>query len=148
MAEFSIRRMEVRDIDQVLFVDKTCFTAPWSKEIYEQEIRNNDFAHYFVIEESGQIIGYVGLWIVVDDAQITNIALLPRFRGYGIGEKLFGYAMQYAIGNGASRLSLEVRVSNVVAQKLYRKFGLEKGGVRNNYYPDNGEDAYVMWVNL
>lgn len=148
MAKFSIRRMEIEDIDQVLFVDKTCFTAPWSRGIYEQEIENNQFADYFVVEESEQIIGYVGLWIVADDAQITNIALLPRFRGYGIGKNLFGYAMQYATGNGAARLSLEVRVSNVAAQSLYEKFGLEKGGVRTNYYPDNGEDAYVMWVNL
>lgn len=148
MAEFSIRKMEEMDINGVMEVDVASFTAPWTKEIYEQEIKHNNHAHYFVIEESTNIVGYVGLWIVKGDAQITNIALHPTYRGYKIGEKLFGYAVQYAIQQGAIRLSLEVRVSNVVAQNLYRKFGLVPGGIRKKYYPDNGEDALVMWVNL
>lgn len=148
MAEFSIREMYEDDISAVLAVDHASFSAPWSKEIYEQEINHNKYAYYFVIEESGEIIGYVGLWIIQEDAQITNIALLPTYRGYKIGEKLFGFAMQFAIQRGADRLSLEVRESNTVAQNLYEKFGLVRGGVRKKYYPDNGEDALVMWVNL
>lgn len=148
MAEFSIREMKEEDIDAVLHIDKTCFSMPWTREIYEQEVTENQFAHYFVIEERQKIIGYIGIWIVLDDAQVTNIAILPDYRGYGIGENLFGYAVQFMIQQGAIRLSLEVRTSNIIAQKLYKKFGLRKGGVRKNYYPDNGEDAYVMWVNL
>ena len=148
MAEFSIREMAYEDIDGVMAIDRTAFSSPWSREIFEQEIIDNKFANYFVIEEANNIIGYVGLWIVEDDAQITNIALLPRYRGYKIGEKLFGYSIQYAIKMGASRLSLEVRETNIVAQKLYRKFGLVPGGIRKGYYPDNKENAIVMWVNL
>jgi ribosomal-protein-alanine N-acetyltransferase len=148
MAEFTIREMTRRDIGEVLLVDEICFTSPWARDIYEREIIENDFAYYFVIEESGEIIGYVGVWLIVDDAQVTNIAILPEYRGHGIGEKLFGFAMQFVVGKGASKLSLEVRVSNKVAQSLYKKFGLEKGGIRKNYYPDNGEDAYVMWMDL
>lgn len=148
MAEFLIREMNKEDIDAVLEVDIASFSAPWSKEIYEQEVNHNHFAHYFVIEQDHEIIGYVGLWIVEEDAQITNIALLPKYRGYKIGEKLFGFAMQFALQQGASRLSLEVRVSNTIAQNLYKKFGLVEGGIRKKYYPDNGEDALVMWVNL
>lgn len=148
MAEFSIREMVYHDIDAVLKVDEASFPTPWSREIYQREMRENKFAHYFVIEESRQIIGYVGLWIVEDDAQITNIALLPMYRGYKIGEKLFGFAVQFAMQQGATRLSLEVRESNFVAQHLYRKFGLVPGGIRKGYYPDNNEDALVMWVNL
>jgi len=149
MADFSIREMTENDINDVMEVDSASFSAPWTKEIFEQEINQNNYAHYFVVEEDKRkIIGYVGLWIVKDDAQITNIALLPTYRGYKIGEKLFGFAVQYAIQKGAVRLSLEVRVSNIIAQKMYRKFGLVSGGVRKNYYPDNGEDALVMWVNL
>lgn len=148
MAEFHIRQMEYEDIDAVMEVDRTSFPTPWTREIYVQEMNHNDHAHYFVLEESGQIIGYIGLWIVEDDAQVTNIALLPKYRGYKIGEKLFGYATHYVMEQGASRLSLEVRKSNVVAQNLYKKFGLVPGGIRKNYYPDNGEDALVMWVNL
>lgn len=148
MTEFSIREMTTGDIDSVLIVDRICFTSPWARDIYEREISANQFAHYFVIEENEKIIGYVGLWIVADDAQVTNIAILPEYRGYGIGEKLFGFALTYVLKEGASHLSLEVRVSNYVAQGLYKKFGLKKGGVRKSYYPDNGEDAYVMWVKL
>ena len=148
MAEFSIREMNEKDINGVMKVDLASFASPWTREIFEQEIHHNDHAHYFVIIGEEKIVGYVGLWIVEDDAQVTNIALLPTYRGYKIGEKLFGFAMQYAIQQGASRLSLEVRMSNVVAQKLYRKFGLVPGGIRKNYYPDNGEDALIMWVNL
>lgn len=148
MAEFSIREMNDNDIEAVMKIDQTSFSSPWSREIFEQEIGQNDFAYYYVVEENGNIAGYVGLWIVEDDAQITNIALLPKYRGYKIGEKLFGFSMQFAIEQGASRLSLEVRESNIVAQKLYRKFGLVPGGIRKNYYPDNNENAIVMWVNL
>lgn len=148
MAEFTIREMVEEDIISVLEVDRLSFSAPWTKETYVQEVKNNQYAHYFVIEERQNIVGYVGLWIVEGDAQITNIALLPKYRGYKIGEKLFGFAMQYALNQGAARLSLEVRVSNVIAQNLYKKFGLVTGGIRKKYYPDNGEDALVMWVNL
>lgn len=147
-AEFQIRKMTVEDVDAVHEVDKKCFTAPWTKKIFEKEVSSNSFAHYFVVEHEETIIGYLGMWIVIDDAQITNIAILPDYRGHGIGENVFGYGMAYAQKTGATRLSLEVRVTNEVAQSLYKKFGLKKGGVRKGYYPDNCEDAYVMWVNL
>src|SRR5699024_7800283 len=116
--------------------------------IFKYELLDNKFAHYFVVEADGEIIGYAGLWIVEDDAQVTNIGLLRKYRGYKIGEKLFGFALQYAMNHNVSRLSLEVRKSNVVAQKMYEKFGLVPGGIRKNYYTDNNEDAIVMWVNL
>jgi len=148
MAVFSIRDMLNDDIDAVMSVDQASFSTPWSREIFKREMNENKYAYYFVIEENDKIIGYAGLWIVEDDAQITNIALLPEYRGYKIGEKLFGFSVQFAIKKGASRLSLEVRESNLVAQRLYRKFGLVPGGIRKGYYPDNNEDAIVMWVNL
>lgn len=144
-----IRPMELTDIDKVHMVDVASFSAPWKKETYEHEVNTNEYAHYFIVEtDEGNVVGYVGLWLILEDAQITNIAIHPKYRGYKIGEKLFGFAMQYAMNEGAKRLSLEVRVSNIIAQQLYRKFGLVPGGVRKGYYPDNGEDAIVMWVEL
>lgn len=148
MAELVIRNMELDDIEQVMVVEISSFTTPWPERIFRQELLDNSHAYYFVMEIDKKIIGYVGMWVVFDDAQITNIAILPGFRGQKLGEKLFRFAIQRAISLGAKRLSLEVRISNIVAQKMYRKFGLVPGGIRKNYYTDNNEDAVVMWVNL
>src|SRR5690606_25175886 len=106
------------------------------------------FAEYFVIEDNEQIFGYCGLWVIVDQAQITNIAILPKYRGKKYGELLFTYVLAKAKEKGAKELTLEVRVSNIVAQKLYKKYGLVPVGVRKNYYVDNQEDALLMWVKL
>ena len=148
MGELVIRKMEVVDVDQVLEVERATFATPWTTDVFYQELVDNQHAHYFVMELDRQIIGYVGMWIVLDEAQITNIAVLPSFRGHKFGEKLFGYTIQQAMIVGVTGLSLEVRVSNLVAQKMYRKFGLVPGGIRKNYYTDNQEDAVVMWVKL
>lgn len=147
-ATIEIREMLEEDIDNVLDVDQQIFTSSWTEDIFKHEVLDNHFAHYFVVEADGKIIGFVGLWIVFDDAQVTNIGILEEYRGYSIGKKLFGFAMQYAISFGVKKLSLEVRVSNIVAQKMYRKFGLVPGDIRKRYYTDNGEDALVMWVNF
>lgn len=143
-----IRKMDVIDIDEVLEVEINSFAEPWPKEVFYQEVKKNEYAYYFVAQLDNKIIGYAGLWAVIDDAQITNIAILPEYRGKKIGEKLFEYTCQQAMRIGVKRLSLEVRVSNVIAQKMYRKFGFVPGGIRKNYYTDNQEDAIVMWVNL
>lgn len=148
MTEMSIRHMEVDDLEEVMRIDRESFSSPWTQAVFMDELRLNKQAVYFVVETKLEIVGYVGMWIVYEDAQITNIAISKRYRGYGIGEKLFGYAIQHAIQQGAERLSLEVRVSNEVAQNMYSKFGLVEAGIRKNYYTDDGEDALVMWVNL
>jgi len=101
-----------------------------------------------VIEVRHQLIGFCGVWLVLDEAQVTNIAIDPAFRGKGYGTLLFQHMVKNAIARGASNLSLEVRTSNKQAQHLYRKFGLEPVGVRKRYYTDNNEDAIVMWVRL
>lgn len=148
MAELVIRKMELADVEQVTEVEQATFSSPWPADVFQQEVVDNQHAYYFVLELEKKIIGYAGTWIVVDDAQITNIAVDPIYRGNKFGEKLFRFTLQQVMMHGAVRLSLEVRVSNVPAQKLYRKFGLVPGGVRKNYYTDNQEDALVMWVNL
>lgn len=142
-----IRRMNDQDIDQVSELDRLSFSSPWSKEIFYREIEN-PYAHYFVLDNKSEIIGYAGMWIVMEDAQITNIAIHPDYRRNKLGEKLFQHIFYYAMQAGVRRLSLEVRVSNIAAQRLYRKFGLVPGGIRKNYYTDNQEDALVMWVDL
>ena len=93
MTKMTIRKMELKDLDQVYHVDLASFSAPWKRKTYELELTENSFAHYFVVEtEDAEIVGYVGLWLIMEDAQITNIAVHPKYRGYKIGEKLFGFA--------------------------------------------------------
>ncbi|MFD2211613.1 ribosomal protein S18-alanine N-acetyltransferase [Virgibacillus halophilus] len=148
MNEPLIRPMALADIEAVMKVETATYTSPWERHIFFQELSQNFHAHYYVLELEGEVIGYAGMWVVVDDAQITNIAILPGYRGKKYGEQLFRFMVGKAVILGAVHLSLEVRVSNHIAQRMYSKFGLVEGGIRKNYYSDNQEDAIVMWVTL
>jgi ribosomal-protein-alanine N-acetyltransferase len=97
---------------------------------------------------NGQVAGYCGFWLILDEAHITNIAVHPEFRGKGYGKRLLQYVMERARRLGALKMTLEVRVSNHVAQSLYEKMGFVRSGVRKGYYTDNKEDALIMWVTL
>ncbi|WP_110113916.1 ribosomal protein S18-alanine N-acetyltransferase [Bacillus sp. CGMCC 1.16541] len=142
------RLMEIKDIDEVVKIEEQSFATPWSREAFYNELTNNQFSTYIVMEENEQIIGYCGTWIIVDEVHITNIALLPSYRGKGLGELLLRNVINVVKEMGAQSMTLEVRVSNYTAQSLYRKLGFQPGGTRRNYYSDNNEDALVMWVNL
>ena len=148
MNDIVIRSMQLEDLDQVEEIEEKSFTSTWSKNLYKKELEENDFAYYFVIEKGHHLIGFSGIWLVLDEVQITNIAIDPAYRGQGYGTLLFKHMVKYSIGKGAVNLSLEVRKSNKQAQNLYQKFGLQKAGIRKNYYTDNNEDAIVMWVRL
>lgn len=148
MNDVFIRQMNNDDLEDVIYIEKSSFTAPWTKQMLIRELNHNEYAHYFVLLYKEEIVGYAGLWIVIDDAQVTTIAIKPEFRRKGLGEKLFSYLIHYALSKRVKRFSLEVRVSNIAAQKLYRKYGLVPGGIRKKYYEDNQEDALIMWVNL
>ena len=140
--------MTLQDLDRIVEIEQLSFTLPWSRPSFYQELTNNPYARYIVMEHDGQIIGYCGMWLVMDEAHITNIAVLPQFRGKKLGEALMRQAMTLAREEGAQTMTLEVRVSNTVAQSLYRKLGFLNGGIRKRYYSDNQEDALVMWVKL
>lgn len=148
MPNIIIRAMTIDDIDQVAKIEEESFAVPWTNDIYYKELTENPYASYLVLEVDGVVLGFCGLWVVIDEAQITNFAISPSHRGAGYGSTLFQYVINQATAFGAHRLSLEVRQSNIIAQKVYQKFGLVPGGVRKNYYTDNNEDALVMWVNL
>lgn len=144
----SIRKMEAEDIGPVLIVEHNAFDVPWSEQAFHNELTNNHFATYFVAEYLNQIIGYCGVWVIIDEAHVTNLAVLSRYRGYKVGEGLLRHVMAFAKMRGARSMSLEVRVGNQIAQNLYRKLGFSDGGIRKNYYTNNSEDALVMWVRL
>ncbi|RLQ91189.1 ribosomal-protein-alanine N-acetyltransferase [Falsibacillus albus] len=140
--------MTTEDLDGVLEVEKESFSIPWSREAFYNEIENNQFAVYIVAEMEGQIAGYCGVWLVLDEAHITNVAVLPAYRGMKIGQSLMEKTMDLAREHGAASMTLEVRMSNEPAQGLYRKLGFKNGGIRKRYYTDNQEDALIMWVNF
>ena len=143
------RKMTPDDVDAVYAIELATFPSPWTLDSFHYEMQENQFAHYTVaVNDVGKVIGFCGMWIVIDSAQITNVAVLPEARGLGIGEALMRESMKVAKEGGADIMSLEVRVTNTVAQNLYRKLEFQDGGIRKGYYTDNGEDALVMWVNL
>lgn len=146
--QITFRKMEEKDINQIVKIENESFTTPWSRESFENELSKNSFALYTVLEDEEEVFGYCGVWIIVDEAHITNIALLPKYRGKKLGEALLRNVMDIARDKGARTMTLEVRVTNEIAQSLYRKLGFQNGGIRKNYYTDNQEDALVMWVNL
>lgn len=144
--EIEFRMMELDDIDEVVAVDKQSFPNPWSKATFYQEIMYNDHALYLLMLHDGKIVGYSGMWLIADEAHITNIAILPEYRGKKLGEALLQKTIELARSYDAIVMTLEVRVSNHIAQNLYEKLGFQIGGLRKRYYTDNNEDAYVMWV--
>ena len=145
---FSFRLMNIDDIDEVMHVEHQSFTLPWSREAFYNEIIQNKFAIYTVVEVDEKVVGYCGVWVVTDQAHITNIAILPEYRGRKLGEALMRQVMDLSQEKGAESMTLEVRVTNSVAQSLYRKLGFQGGAIRKRYYTDNQEDALVMWVNF
>ncbi|GEL76654.1 ribosomal protein S18-alanine N-acetyltransferase [Tenuibacillus multivorans] len=148
MSDINVREMTIDDLPEVIVIENQSFQTPWKKRDFLYDLIKNKFSHYLIIEIDDQIIGYCGIWIVLEAAQITNIAVSPDERGNRYGEKLFQEVLQYTKAKGATELSLEVRQSNIVAQRLYEKFGLKAVGTRESYYQDDGEDALVMWVKL
>lgn len=146
-AELTIRAMQVDDVPSVFDIERDSFNdSSWTIDAFYHELNENNFAKYFVIVFENEIIGYLGLWMVIDQAQITTIAIRKDFRGYGLGQLLLKYVMDYA-SHSCEVMSLEVRIDNVIAQHVYTNLGFQFGGKRKNYYGES-EDAMVMWVNL
>lgn len=146
--DLSFRLMILEDIPNVMVVEHDAFTLPWTEEAFHNELKLNHFAHYMVMEYEGRTIGYAGMWTIVDEAHITNIALLGTYRGRKWGERLLSELMKTASFLRMERITLEVRVSNEVAKRLYMKKGFKPAGIRKGYYSDNGEDALIMWADL
>lgn len=143
MNELRIRRMSADDLDTVVGIEQDTFATPWSLKSFQSEL-NNVAARYLVAELDGSVIGYAGAWIILDESHITNIAIAETFRGRGYGRLLTVALLQYLSNLGASYATLEVRVSNLRAQALYKSLQFVSVGKRKRYYEDNGEDAFLM----
>lgn len=142
-----IRSMDSQDIFSVSEVEKRSFTIPWSEEMFRIELQNPNCL-YFVAEISNVIVGYVGLWIIVDEGHISSIAVDPSYRRLKIGRALMQNIFDIAQKKQLKGLTLEVRASNIGAIELYKSFGFKTEGRRKAYYSDNQEDALIMWHHL
>ena len=144
MSGITVGLMTIRDVDAVHEIEKLCFAIPWSRESFLQEVTENACARYLVVREDGVPIAYAGMWLVLGEAHITNIAVRPDRRGRGYGELVTRSLIQLAADTGMTWMTLEVRRSNTVAQSLYKKLGFVETGLRRRYYADNNEDALIM----
>lgn len=145
--EIIIRRMTEDDIDGVVEVENSSFTIPWSKKAFLDEM-GNSLAIYFIALDRDRVVGYCGMWDVSGEGDITNIAVLPEYRGIGIGRKLISSMILEAKRRELYSVTLEVRQSNTVAKNMYKSCGFVSVGTRKKYYADNGEDAIIMTVEL
>lgn len=139
-----ILEAKIEDLDKIIEIENEVFTSCWNREQFEYELLENEFSNMYVIKEDEEIIGYAGLWILFERAEITTIAITTKYQGKKYGETLLRFLIEEAIKKGADICSLEVRVSNERAINLYRKLGFEVLRTRKNYYNDNHEDALEM----
>jgi len=146
MAEPFVRPIREQDVAAICEIEKLCFAMPWSEESILHDVKENPVACWLVLDDgAGRVIAYAGMWFVLDEAHVCNIAVHPDFRGRGYGRTILQALIDTARKNLMSLMELEVRRSNIVAQNLYHSFGFIDVGYRKRYYEDNKEDALLMF---
>ncbi len=139
-----IEPMTLADLPAVHAIERASFTTRWPDDAYRSELEANRLATYLVARIDGEVVGFAGIWLMVDEAHITTFAVAPDWRRRGIGERLLLAVVDAALARHAREATLEVRLSNVPARRLYEKYGFRPVGLRPRYYTDNGEDALIM----
>lgn len=135
------------DLDQVMDIEPVAFGSHhWSRQSFINELVNPKGNYFAAIDETGNLMGYSGFWLIGEEAHITTLAVQPDFRRQHVGERLLINNVIESANRGAIWLTLEVRVSNDAAQQLYFKYGFRSLGQLKQYYQDNGEDALVLWT--
>ena len=147
-ASVIFRPMKGTDIESVSKIERQSFSSAWNTQAYVTELANPSALYIVAWEpEAEQVVGYGGLWVIMDEAHITTLAVIPERRGQKIGEQLLAELLVASQKQGATRATLEVRERNTAARKLYEKYGFEWAAVRKKYYADNNEDAHILWIN-
>ena len=139
-----IGAMRLEDLPIVHAIEQASFTSPWPPNAYRSELETNRLASYLVVRVDDEIVAYGGMWLMVDEAHITTFAVHPAWRRQRIGERLLLAFLDLATMRRATEATLEVRLSNLPARRLYEKYGFRPVGLRPRYYSDNGEDALIM----
>lgn len=133
------------DAEDIYEISRLSFSTPWSLSSIHKELTINGSARYAIAKIGSKCIGFGGIWIILDEAHVTNIAVHPEYRGIGAGEKILIALIEMCKVENVMDMTLEVRMSNIAAQSLYKKFGFIGEGIRKKYYADNHEDAIIMW---
>jgi ribosomal-protein-alanine N-acetyltransferase len=139
-----IEMMRLEDLDEVQRIEEASFSTPWPSNAYRSELQTNRLASYLVARIDGRVVGYGGMWLMADEAHITTFAVHPMWRRQRIGERLLLAFLDLARDRYAREATLEVRLSNLAARRLYEKYGFRPVGLRPRYYSDNSEDALIM----
>lgn len=145
MIDYIVLDMNMSHIDDVVVIENLSFKTPWTRNAFAAELTRNKCAKYKVLMIDKRVVAYGGMWILLDEAHITNIAVHPEYRGMGLGNAIVEQLLIEAKKNGISSMTLEVRISNISAINLYKKYGFIEEAIRKNYYQDTGEDAIIMW---
>ncbi len=139
-----IEAMRLDDLPDVHRIELASFTTPWPEHAYRSELETNRLATYLVARVGERVVGYGGMWLMVDEAHITTFAIHPGWRRRHLGERLLLAFLDIALDRGAHEATLEVRLSNLAARRLYEKYGFRPVGLRPRYYSDDHEDALIM----
>ena len=139
--------MRLEDVEHVSRLERRCYTLPWSSGAYVTEVGNSSAFYVVAKDADGVLLGYGGIWVIMDELHVTTLAVDPAARGRKVGERLLLALLREGLNRGAARATLEVRERNAAAHALYVKYGFEDVAVRKNYYSDNNENAIIMWAN-
>ena len=139
-----IEPMTLEDLPAVHAIERASCDAPWPPEAYRNDLESNRLAQYLVARVGDEITAYGGMWLMVDEGHIITFAVHPAWRRQKVGERLLLAFIDLARDRGAHEATLEVRLSNLPARRLYEKFGFRPVGLRPRYYSDDGEDALIM----
>lgn len=139
-----VEPMTSDDLLSVHRIELASFSVPWPDDAYRSELKANRLASYLVVRSDGDLVAYGGIWLMVDEAHVTTFAVDPAWRRQRVGETLLLALLDLALARHAREATLEVRLSNVPARRLYEKYGFRPVGLRPRYYSDNGEDALIM----
>ena len=140
-----IQRLQASDVDALHMLEQQCFAVPWSRQSLWEDVVENPCAIYAGAFLDNQLVGYAGIWHILDEGHITNVAVSPRCRRQGVGRALMQTLLQWMEQRQVYNITLEVRPSNQAALALYHAFGFAEQGRRKHYYPDTGEDALILW---
>lgn len=147
MESFAIEKMNLSHLDDVMEIEALCYGKHhWSRGSFAAELNNNCAAYLTAVNENKKCVGYMGVWRIIDEAHVTNLAVHPDFQGKGLAHFLILSSLKQCYEDKIKYMTLEVRKSNERAKHVYEAFGFKSLGIRKKYYQDNNEDAIIMWT--